>query len=330
MEKVKQYLTEYIDERAEIRDCPEGITNSMPLVLKAAFDWYELTIMGEKVLLLKPVQKQTVYRLKNWTEQIEKSCGMNTILLMEDATPYMIKKMLSDRMAFVIPGKQISIPFLIMMIKTEKKREHKAIKNFSPSTQLIFLYILYSEWDIFTMEELEAALDISKMSAQRGLAELEELGLLSHKTGGKTGRKKVFERAARKDFYEEGRAYLDNPVRDTVYVSSMPEAIGSVTGDLSALSAQTMLGEPVQKHYALWNRYRSRLDGYLVTEEQAAEEKLPAVQLMKYDVEKLSRNHFVDPVTLILGLSEMDERIEMAVDELMDKYDWYESEVDKW
>ena len=51
---------------------------------------------------------------------------------------------------------------------------------------------------------------------------------------------------------------------------------------------------------------------------------------MKYDVEKLSRNHFVDPVTLILGLSEMDERIEMAVDELMDKYDWYESEVDKW
>ena len=130
MEKVKQYLTEYIDERAEIRECPEGITNSMPLVLKAAFDWYELTIMGEKVLLLKPVQKQTVYRLKNWTEQIEKSCGMNTILLMEDATPYMIKKMLSDRMAFVIPGKQISIPFLIMMIKTEKKREHKAIKNF--------------------------------------------------------------------------------------------------------------------------------------------------------------------------------------------------------
>ena len=110
MEKVKQYLTEYIDERAEIRECPEGITNSMPLVLKAAFDWYELTIMEEKVLLLKPVQKQTVYRLKNWTEQIEKSCGMNTILLMEDATPYMVKKMLSDRMAFVIPGKQISIP----------------------------------------------------------------------------------------------------------------------------------------------------------------------------------------------------------------------------
>lgn len=87
-----------------------------------------------------------------------------------------------------------------------------------------------------------------------------------------------------------------------------------------------MLGEPEQEYFALYSKFRDQLDGYLVTEEQAAEEKLPVVQLIKYDIDKLSRNNTIDSVTMILSLSEKDERIQMSVEELMGKYDWYDSE----
>ena len=212
------------------------------------------------------------------------------------------------------------------MVRTEKNTVHKAILKFTPATQLIFLFILYSDSEKFSIENIASELEISKMFAQRGLTELEHIGLLSHTLGGKTGRKKVFQSINKKEFYAEGKAYLDNPVRDRVCVKRMPEIDGSVVSDLSALAEQTMLGEPLQKHYAVYSRSRDDLDEYTVSEEQAMEEKLPVVQLMKYDVGKLSHNHYIDPVSMIYSLSENDERIQISVNELMEQCKWYTNE----
>lgn len=326
MQNVKRYLTEYIDDKAELRKCGHEITDSLTLFLKNAFEYYEIMIMGEKALLLKPMQRQTLYKMQNWMRQIEETCEMHTVLLLDEATPYMTKKMLMDKTAFIIPNKQINLPFLVMMVRTEKTTVHKAILKFTPATQLIFLFILYSDSEKFSIENIAAELEISKMSAQRGLTELEHIGLMSHTLGGKTGRKKVFQSINKKEFYAEGKTYLDNPVRDRVCVKRMPEIDGSVVSDLSALAEQTMLGEPLQKHYAMYSRLRDDLDEFTVSEEQATEEKLPVVQLMKYDVGKLSHNRYIDPVSMIYSLSENDERIQISVNELMEQYKWYTNE----
>ena len=330
MQNAKRYLTEYIDDKAELKECRCDITDDLPLFLQNAFEYYELVLMGEKALLLKPVQKQTLYRMQNWMKQIEDTCEMHTVLLLDEATPYMTKKMLMDKTAFILPDKQINLPFLVMMVRTEKKTAHKSILKFTPATQLIFLFILYSDREEFSIEDIASELEISTMSAQRGLTELEHLGLLSHTLGGRTGRKKVFQSIDKKEFYAEGKAYLDNPVRDRVCVRRMPDVDGSVVSDLSALAEQTMLGEPLQKHYAVYNRRRDDLDEYIVSEEQAAEEKLPMVQLMKYDVGKLSHNHYIDPVSMIYSLSESDERVQISVNELMEQYKWYTNEDERW
>lgn len=330
MMQMIQYLQEYIDDTAEIRTCGPEILDNLPLVLRGSFDYYELRIMNVNTLLIRPVEKQTVRRFQNWMHQIEGFSGMYAILWLDQATPYMIKKMLAERIAFIMPGRQINIPFLVMTVRTEKEKLHKTILKFSPCSQLIFLFVLYSENNEFSIEELASVLNISKMSAQRGLSELENLGLMFHVIGGKTGRKKVFERINKKEFYGEGKKYLDNPVRSIVYVKQMPDLTECVISDLSALAEQTMLGEPEQKRYALYSRYKNRLDDYVVTEEEALEKKLPIVQLMKYDVSKISRNDFIDPISMILSLSENDERIQISVDEMMKEYNWYINEDEEW
>ena len=39
----------------------------------------------------------------------------------------------------------------------------------------------------------------------------------------------------------------------------------------------------------------------------------------------LTRQEYVDPITLIVSLDEKDERIEMAIDELMEGMEWFEA-----
>ena len=51
---------------------------------------------------------------------------------------------------------------------------------------------------------------------------------------------------------------------------------------------------------------------------------LPGIQIMKYDIGLITKNEYVDPVTLLLSLDTVDDRIEIAIDELMEGFDWYE------
>ena len=84
-----------------------------------------------------------------------------------------------------------------------------------------------------------------------------------------------------------------------------------------------MLGEPTQETYAMCAKMERMLLDLQVSYEQAMEEALPRVQLMKYDVSLLTENQYVDPITMILCLGEMDERVEMAIEELMEENEWY-------
>ena len=324
MDKLWNYLKEYIDEQALCSDWNEEAKKQMSLQMSGAFHFTCAELLGEQILFLKPMDTYTVGQMEKWCGVIEAKTGMQTAIVMDEASPYTIKKLLGDRIGFVVPGKQMSLPFLAMQIKNQKPHIKKDIKSFSPSTQMIFLYILYSQDDDFSLEAISSVLKISSMTATRGMRDLSDLGLLSYDITGQTGRKKVFTRLSQKEYYMIGRKYLASPVRDTLYVSRLPEGIQVLKSDLTALGEQTMLGEPDQVCYCLPSRERDQLKEYEITKEQANEEHLPSVQLMKYDVGLLSQNGYEDPVSLILGLSERDERIDMAILELMEGKAWYE------
>ena len=66
------------------------------------------------------------------------------------------------------------------------------------------------------------------------------------------------------------------------------------------------------------------MEVYIISEEEGINENYPQVQIMKYDVMRLAKDNMVDEITLILSLNKRDERIDMAIDEMMEEYEWYE------
>ncbi len=323
MDKTINYLHEFIDEAAVYENWNRTAKKMLPLFLTGAFDFYLAELLDMKALFLKPLELYSLRKMEKWAEMIEEKSGYNTVFILSDASPYLIKKMIAEKTAFVVPDKQISLPFLAMQIKKVRPHISRSFQKFVPLTQLVFLYMLYSEKDSFSQSDIVNALSISPMSALRGMNDLQSLGMLSFEIGGKTGRKKIYRKLPQNDFFQTGKPYLIDPVKDVIYISKIPDSSKIVKSDLTALSEQTMLGEPDRETYAIYSKYRTELEKFQVSKEQADMENLPIIQLMKYDTSLLAENGFIDPVSLILGLTEKNERIEMAVDELMEAKPWF-------
>lgn len=324
MEKVIEYLHEYIDDGAIYVNYNQKARKILSIQLAGSFDFYKTELLGVTVLFLKPTGRYALEKMKKWMSAIEDKTDIPVVVILEDMTPYMTKKMLMEHIAFVVPGKQMNLPFLAMTIKSIKKQAEREIRKFVPATQLIYLYILYEEKCDFEINEISEKLQISSMTAARGMNDLASLGLMTYKLEGKTGRKKIFQRISRKEYYSFGKKYIDNPVRSIVYVSKIPDGVPIIKSDLTALSEQTMLGEPPQMRYALDSKKKSLIEVYIISKEQAESEQYPMVQLLKYDAKMIARDGYIDPVSMIAGLADKDERIEMSIEELMEGKDWYE------
>lgn len=323
MNNTLEYLKKIIDVNVEIEKLNPG--NNLSLHLKRSFEYFLINFLDSKFVLLKPTENQSVDKLKKQMDIIAEEMKMPSALLFEDVTPYKVKKMINERVAFISEENQMYLPFMAIHLKkqNQNKIEKSNIDKFSPGTQMVFLYILYSNNQEFEMEDMSEKLNVSLMTTVRAMKDLKNIGVINYLVAGKTGRKKVFKPINKKEYYKIGRKYLVNPVKKIKYVNELPLDIKIYKSGLTALSQRTNLAEPAQKVYAVNSCVEEKIRNFEVSAEIAEEEKLTKVQILKYDISSFTETEYVDPVTLIYGIDDMDERIEMALEELYGDEKWF-------
>lgn len=323
MQKVLDYLKTNIDKNSSIKKWNANATLSIQLA--NSYQYYQVDALGEQFLLVEPLETQTVQKTKIQLDLIANKTEMQVAVLLKYATMYRTMKMLEERIPFIATDKQMYLPFMALHIRKQVEKEKKTlcIDKFTPATQLIYLAMLYMNLEEYGTDELAKKLKVSAMTVLRALDELEQIGLGHYEIGGKTGRKKIFKTIDKKAYYQIGKKYLINPIKKTIFIKELPTMCKLYKSGYTALGEQTMLGEPAQETYAVSAKMEKTLLDLQVSCEQAMEEALPQVQLMKYDISLLTENQYVDPITMILCLEEMDERVEMAIEELMEENEWY-------
>ncbi|MDD6207068.1 MAG: hypothetical protein PUB10_00910 [Clostridiales bacterium] len=103
----------------------------------------------------------------------------------------------------------------------------------------------------------------------------------------------------------------------------IPDGINVYSAGETALFEQTMLAEPANEVFATYEK-RTSFVKHIVTKAQALAEGLPEIQIMQYEIGRLTKNQYVDPISLIMGITRKDDRTEIAIDELMEAAEWYE------
>ncbi len=229
------------------------------------------------------------------------------------------QQMMTYDIPFIVPGKGLFLPFLAVALKSTMHRHLVTGDKFSNFAQLVVMGVLLHKLPSSpTIREVELAFDCSHPSAVYALLELEQFGL---------GKKQKRQRADDMEFcfnqsgrelWETCQDYLLNPCKRSVGVVEIPVGVHLVKAGANALAELTMLGETLPEIFAV-SMTEFRKSGHEVIPTNEADIVL---QLWRYRPDFLG-NGRIDPLSLMLSLrGETDERVQMAIDEMMEKFQW--------
>jgi len=320
---VEGYLKEHIDTNVNINQWNER--EWLPIFLSEFYTFYKMNILGEYCLLIEVKNEVPgIEDLKKHMKTISKCLDDNLVILIKSISSFRRKTLIENRISFIVENGQMYLPFLGMQLKKVNDENVKIIKNFSSSTQLLFLYFLYNKELLINTTELAGIFNTSIMTASRALNDLHSLGLLTCEISGKTGRSKRYKRIADTCYYNIGSKYLNNPVSKVEYIDNNIVHDFPIAG-LEALSMQSMLNPPKKRVRAISKQKARDIKNYVVlNRDKIADMDLIELQIWNYEPKFLAKDGVVDLMSLIMSISETnDERVQNAIEERLKCEIWY-------
>ena len=249
--------------------------------------------------------------------------GKDVVFIFDRITSFQRNSLISHKINFIVPEKQIYIPFLGVHLRNRfRNKKIISAEKMMPATQCLFLYLLYNPDPKGIIKSKAAdALHLTRTSITRASDQLAEMSLISQQSHGREVL--MLSGAFDKSFYESARPYLIDPVQKIMIVkqSDIPEC--AVYSGETALGKKTMLNAPKIDVYAISknNELVKNLKTYDM--QWSDSENLAVLQLWKYDPLLFSREKCADVVSLAESFkNNADERIEEAIEEYMEDYGW--------
>lgn len=307
------YITETLGLR--VTYATWDFAKDMPYFIADRYEITKITIGTVDALMITlKIEFPTVGTLQKHIARIQKSDALPVVIKLESITKYRRDALIKAGIPFVVPGKQLYLPFLGTVLSERFDSETAEVVKLIPSAQALFLYYLYSKQDRFYINEAVKDLQYSAMSVSRAAKQLVQTGLFEET---KEGVQKIL--VAKHDRVEMTRQmqqYLINPVKRRIYVPKERVPADCKLAGFSAMAEYSMLNAPAVPCYAA--DVSAKLKGMptLLNADTQVE-----VEIWKYDPAGLSKGAYVDPLSLTLSLQEnADERTEEAIEEILEKF----------
>ncbi len=326
-------LTAYLKETLDVAIKPKKTRdeNKLPLFLRDIYTLFECTILDAQCVLIIPenTPELSPANIRKHIEQIHTLLGSEPVYVTNAVTAYNRKRLILQKVPFIIPGNQLYLPFLALDLReyfyNRKPASHDTL---SPAAQVLFLKLIYeNRAHPWSSTELAEALGYSTMTILRVFKELEkfDIGLTIKK-----GRPRIVEaRSTGNELWKKVLQYSQTPILNTYYIASdfltsfeMNKLL--VTAGISALSRDTMIAEGPNQIYAISQKTWQQLKKNKTFKIQhKTDTEIYEIQVWKYNPLLVSVNNIADPLSLFLSLRDsQDERIQNSLTELLEKFKW--------
>ena len=213
----------------------------------------------------------------------------------------------------------VFLPFMGIVLQDVYRKQLVKADKMMPATQMVFLELLYmNDEESALKSEVANKLNLTKTSITRATAQLEEMGLVEQiKSGTEISVKR---NCSRKEYYENAKTYLINPVQKVITIMRYEATFESFEAGESALSQVSELNPPRIEECAIY-KGEEVIDQLEIVDTRYAElDDCLNVQLWKYNPSYFAREGRVDPVSLACTFKgNEDERIEMCIEELLEE-----------
>lgn len=327
-ESVSQYINDVLVDFKLVEKWPDA--ELLPLYLQGGYRYQCASIDGQNCLLMldqDAEQEDTAVRLKKHIGVVSKHFHGPVIYVVKETTSYNRKRLIEQRIAFAVPGKQLYLPFLATDLRENFSRSQAAKnkpKSLGAVAQQLVLLELYGRWDTHqSAQKLAERMGVSKMTVSRAYNELVKAGLGRVETVGRS--KQLVFTLPNKKLWQLAQPLMTNPIKKRVWIDEYDYRRNAAQLRLfageSALAKTGMLMEPKNKSVAIshqdWGSLKKLMD---IHEQSQRTDQGVMVELWKYDPATLSQRDTVDSLSLYLSLDvESDDRVAIAREELVNE-----------
>lgn len=319
MEQIEKYLKNTFGMIVNQVPLEAAELNKLPVYMRN-FGLFSAKINNQRLIFVTTgdYAQLTTADFKRRAELIEKNLNIPVVLVLDKLEAYKRSRLIEKKIAFIVPGKQLYIPFLLIEFKEYKNKHNKKKERLTPAAQcLLFYYLLGNNIEGINFKTLAEKLNYSTMTITRAANELKELAL-AEITGGKEKYLQIIE--GKKTTWKKALPYLSSPVEKIIYVEHTDLAVKKFMAGINALAEYTSITGEYRKTFAIPVNSLIKLKNepfYGVIHEP--EEDTGIIQVWKYDPGLLAANNVVDPLSLFLSLQNTgDERVDKELDLLLE------------
>lgn len=324
IEKAITYVKTISDMDLKVK-CPETeLMKRLPIAIISTYECYkaELKISDVTIvdlMLLEPVDSAscTPAQLQKHQQLVTNSLGQHTVFVLDSLAAYNVTRLPAARVNYIIPGRQIFIPSLLIELKKISFDFPDENAPMPPLAQVIILMQLSgTSMEGKDSEQIRMDLYTSYSNLRRAINWLITSKIIQM-VGGK---KKTIEFLAHKrELWDLVLPKMPSPVERVYYTDTEPDnPLNRLSGE-TAMGELTMLAHPEGTTFAVDKAWAA---GHAnVLDKQYGRNR---VEVWRYYPWLLSYgSNIVDPLSLYLCLRDSkDERVQIELEKLINNFKW--------
>lgn len=286
----------------------------LPNFIKTRYHLQMVWMDNEKAIFLYPkTELEQIGTLKKHIAHIQNTENLPVVLVLKEITWRQKEYLIREKIPFIVDGKQIYLPFMALYLQERCSAEKQQYEEILPSAQMLLLFFIYNGAQELSTSQASKKLGLTPTSISRASKQLEEMKILQTR---KVGVQKIlFSMDSPKELFQNAQKKLITPVKRTVYIPKEFVESGLLESGYSALAEYSMLSASNIKYFA--TEKISQWKGVLTNDLQDSQMQV-AVEMWRYNPQKLSNRKYVDELSLALALrADADERVEDAVEEML-------------
>lgn len=320
MNELIPYIKKVTGLEIEELGYPAGSLKRLPLFLREGYNFLCAELYNHEVVFVEPKSAEDVTpsQLQKYIPKIESAFECPVIWVFNEMTYYLKEQLTKFRISFVVPGKQLFIPFMFMDLKEQQKIRTTRAETFSPSTQCILIYHLWMEsLEGLNFQEIADIFNYTPRTIGRCVEELKNADACSIVEG----RSKYLKFGkTRREIWETVQDYLKTPVKKTEWLFLTENLEKSRIADLGALSYYSNISTGDIETFAIDAKVFKELHGRGEILTNIYNEHDVRLQIWNYDPIILTRDNFVDPFSLYLSKkNDPDERIQIELRDMINR-----------
>jgi hypothetical protein len=336
MKKLIQYIIETLGAEILVNPLLRSKIGKLPLFLSETYNLSEAKILNHPFIIVerRNPDELSILQTEKHFKIIKDTFDTKVVLLANNLASYNRKRLIEKGINFIVPGKQLFLPDLLIDLREtlSPRRETGKNQTLLPSAQLLVLYRILNKENIRSIENIpfKQLAEIFHYTPMVITNAADNLKL--HEICTTEGSKERYIRF-NLDIPEMWndlvkRNLLINPVLKRIFVDEKPENVFLLHSNTSALPEYSDMNPSRQEFFAIDRKAFYDLQKTNRLSNANKSEGNYCLEVWKYDPLSLiggmpNEKIAVDPLSLFLCLkNDHDERIQDALEQIIKKYIW--------